>query len=368
MGTAASPWYLPSVRLGRIISLTALCAPLLGGCATGSVAAPPPPQTPSSPSPAVLSTAPSFDETALAPPAPEPSERGAEPAAPVAPTLKLPPRDPAAETGSAFLDRIEGLGRSAMDDAVVAEIQRGNVPDHARQMVRLELAEGGHTAEIWVACDYLAIGSNDDFVRIPMTPAAAQKLAELLDASLPTPKIVDTIYQRAPAKLAPSYIDGGPTDSTADDVRVHNAKVEKNRLAKGIALGVLTAGHQKDIVLTTRLSEEEDRVAIYGWHKSDGTPIQSLSCRHSCRYADYSHGVRLVAQDMRVDGEPRRYGDVLTDAGVAGVISGEGPLDRVVYRKELPAYSEAASVATKPDASKKKRKKKKKKQTPSRKG
>lgn len=309
----------------------------------------------------MLTAATTSDEAAV----PEPSERVAVATVPVAPTLRLPPRDPAAETGSAFLDRIEGLGRSAMDDAVVAEIERGNVPDHARQMVRLELAEGGHTAELFVACDYLAIGSNDDFVRIPMTPAAAQKLAELLDASLPTPKLVDTIYARAPAKLAPSYIDGGPTDSTPDDVRVHNAKVEKNRLAKGIALGVLTAGHQKDIVLTTRLSEEEDRVAIYGWHKSDGTPIQSLSCRHSCRYADYSHGVRLIAQDMRVDGRPRRYGEVLTDAEVSALVSGEGPLERVAYQKELPAYAEA-TAATKPDASKKKKKRKKK--APPRKG
>lgn len=360
VGVAARPWYPRGVRAARHLVRIAVGAALLGGCSPGATVLAPPTKTPAAPTAAIEDSRPS-DNAGLTPTQTEVLEVGATAEPPQIPALDLPARAPTAETGSAFLDRIEGLGRSAMDDAVVAEIERGNVPTHARMLVPLELVADGHTAELWVAADYLAIGSDEDFVRIPMTPAAAQKLAERLDSSLPTPKLVDTIFERAPAKLAPSYIDGGPTDSTADDVRVHNAKVERNRLAKGITLGVLTAGHQKDIVLTTRLSEEEDRVAIYGWHKSDGAPIQSLSCRHSCRYADYSHGVRLVAQAMLVDGHPRRYSDVLRDPELSGLVSAEGPLERVAYRKELPAYSPEVSTKGKPDTGKKKKKKRKKK-------
>ena len=127
---------------------------------------------------------------------------------------------------------------------------------------------------------------------------------------------------------------------------------------------MLTAGHQKDIVLTTRLAEKEGRVAIYGWHQADGTPIQSLSCKHSCRYADYSHGVRLVAEDVTLDGAPRRLSELLQDPALAALVSAEGALTRIAYGKELPSWEEAAADvggAPKSKVEKKKKKKKKKK-------
>lgn len=51
--------------------------------------------------------------------------------------------------------------------------------------------------------DYLAIGSNDDFVRIPMDPKTAQKIADQTGTSLPTTKMVDDIYKQADTRLTP---------------------------------------------------------------------------------------------------------------------------------------------------------------------
>ena len=258
---------------------------------------------------------------------------------PMVPTLALRARPKSAESGSSFLARLEGLGRGAIDDQVIAAITEGNVPDHLRTLATVELARDGVVrGRIFVTKDYLAIGSNDDFMRMPMTSAAAQKLADLLNASLPTPHIVDLIYAQAEARLPPSYIDGGPTDDSLRDFQEHQNKLEARRKAKGLALDVLTAGHKKDIVLSTRLAERDDRVAIYGWHKSEGEVIQSLSCKHSCRYADYSHGVRLVAETMFLDGEPTRVSDVLASDENAELLSSEGPLSILMYPTELPAY------------------------------
>lgn len=263
----------------------------------------------------------------------------ASPAPAPAPRLGLPPRKPGAETGSQFLERIEGLGRAAIDEQVVAAVSAGNVPPYERALVPLTLRdEKGERGKLWVMCDYLAIGSDEDFIRMPMTSAAAQRLANLLDASLPTPKLVDLIFEQAPAKLPPSYIDGGPTDDSLEDFIVHQAKLEERRKRAGFELGLLTAGHKKDIVLSARLAERDDRVAIYGWHKRDGEVIQPLSCKHSCRYADYSHGVRLIAQQITLDGKARRLSDVLADERLSALLSDEGPLPVVSYPTTLPEY------------------------------
>ncbi len=293
---------------------------------------------------------------------PPPTEAAVEPEDEEAPTdgptepdfsLKLPQRRKGALTGSAFLDRAAGLGRAGFDDAVYEEIAAGNIPEHQRRLLPVVVtSDAGRSAKLRVLCDYLAIGSDDDFIRMPMTSAAAQRIADLTETMLPTPKLVDEIYKQAVARLPPSYIDGGPTEDEIADFLFHHDKLEKNRKNLGFPLGVLTAGDKKDIVLCERLPQRPDRVAIYGWHKNDSTVIQPLSTMHSCRYADYSHGVRLIDQRVEIDGELHLLGEMLRDPELAELVSDEGPLDVVAYPTTLPEYA---------GPSKKKKKKKRKK-------
>lgn len=268
------------------------------------------------------------------PPLADPEEL---PPIPRVPSLDLPERAADAKTGKQFIDSLAGLGRGAIDQRVLEEVRAGNVPDFQRTLAPVVLeSSSGRVAVIHVMNDYLAIGSDDDFIRMPMTSAAAQSLCDDLDMTLPTKRMVDAIYFQADAKLPPSYIDGGPTDDGLADFLFHQETLEARRKKAGFTLGQLLAGHKKDIVLTTRMRERNDRVAIYGWHKKDGTVIQPLSCKHSCRYADYSHGVRLVAEAMTLDGEPRRVTDVLADLEEAEVLSDEGPLTVLAYSTTLP--------------------------------
>ena len=95
----------------------------------------------------------------------------------------------------------------------------------------------------------------------------------------------------------------------------------------------LTAGHKKDLVLTRRLAAKPRRVAIYGWHRSDGRPVQPLSTVHGARYADYSHGLRLVAPTVEIDGEGLPLYEALQDGQAAALLTYEGPmveLDRIL--------------------------------------
>jgi hypothetical protein len=54
---------------------------------------------------------------------------------------------------------------------------------------------------------------------------------------------------------------------------------------------------------TNRPWSNPGRVAIYGWHRPDGNPIQPLNTVHGIRYADYSQGVRLVSDTAYVGGK-----------------------------------------------------------------
>jgi hypothetical protein len=81
---------------------------------------------------------------------------------------------------------------------------------------------------------------------------------------------------------------------------------------------VLLAGHKKDLVLANRLSSNRGRVAIYGWHRGNGDPIQPLSTVHGEYYADYSHGIRLVSRTAYVNGRPVDLRSLLTDGTYAG--------------------------------------------------
>ena len=91
----------------------------------------------------------------------------------------------------------------------------------------------------------------------------------------------------------------------------------------------LTAGHKKDIVLTNKLAPNNParRVAIYGWFNNDGSPIQGLNpADHDDLYEDYSHGVRMIANDVIINGNPMRIQDVFKDQILNKLVSDEGIL------------------------------------------
>jgi len=56
---------------------------------------------------------------------------------------------------------------------------------------------------VHVSPDYLAIGSDSDFVRVPMALPTARAIAWESGCSLPTKKLVDLIWAQATVKLSP---------------------------------------------------------------------------------------------------------------------------------------------------------------------
>lgn len=252
-------------------------------------------------------------------------------AAPSRARLPLPARQANAPTGSQFMEQIRHLSGAAREQAMLDQILAGNVPDHLRHFKEIQLsAKGGdgqrHTATVRTLPDYLAIGSNGDYALVPMTPLTAQKIADATGSSLPTRKLVDDIYSAAEVKLTPSPKQPGAIMMTTGYFNEHNETVRQQRAAAGAQNGQLIAGHKKDVVISNLLDQKPHRVAIYGWHQPNGKAIQPLSTIHEDTYADYSHGIRLIAGTVKVDGVERPIAEVLNDKNLAPLLSDEGPI------------------------------------------
>jgi hypothetical protein len=243
------------------------------------------------------------------------------------PLLRLPARPAGAIGGSEFARRTSGLSSAARDRAVVAELERGNIPSFLGHLTPVKLttnAPDGQAvaATIWVTPDYLAIGSDDDFLYVPLTYYSATIIADRFGSVLPTARMVDAIYEQSAHHLRPAPLPAGPLMRSNLYLSKHQQRIDVQR--SSLPLGELISGHKKDLVLSNRLRQLPGRGAIYGWHRAPGDPIQPLSTVHGAQYVDYSHGVRLVSTTVVVDSRPRSIYDALQDSQVAPVLSREG--------------------------------------------
>ncbi|MGO9916848.1 MAG: hypothetical protein ACLQIB_19385 [Isosphaeraceae bacterium] len=249
-------------------------------------------------------------------------------------SLDLPPRPPAAQKGTAFARSIAHLPRPEREARILAEVKAGNVPPFLRALVPVTVRNAATTATYFVTPDYLAIGSDDDYFLTPLSPGMAQKIADLAGCCLPTPKMVDDIYAAATLKLTPEPIPPSPAMTTVPVFLRHNEMVCIQRKDRGKAPGELVAGHKKDVVIANVVFAKEGKVAIYGWHKRNGKPIQPLYTGHTANWVDYSHGIRLVQRRMTVDGQDKTIEEVLADAKLAPLLSNEGVMRGSRYRIE----------------------------------
>jgi hypothetical protein len=254
-------------------------------------------------------------------------------------TLPLPPRPTNAPTGSQLTNLLWQLPGDECEQWLYAQVISGNVPGWLRTLKPINTSSGGNTATYYVTPDYLAVGSDQDYFLAPMTPLLAQRLADRLNCSLPTRKMVNQIWTNAAVKLNPQPIAPSAEMITVPVFAAHNEMVrtQRNTFTNSQPLGTLVAGDKKDVIISNEITNRPPppRVVIYGWHYPDGTPIQSLSAVHEETYADYSHGIRLAQINLTVNGSPNTMTNVLASPTLAPLLSDEGII-------LLPRYTAAA--------------------------
>lgn len=246
----------------------------------------------------------------------------------------IPLRSESAISGSDFIQSNMNVSQSVREQNILDNFLSGNMPDFLRKFVAVEITNGSDSITYLVTSDYLSIGSDSDYVRMPMNPLTAQKIADKYDCTLPTRKMVNDIWRASKNKLNP--LPWGPPydESMMSTYRFgeHNRRIQEQLKNKDIT--ALTSGHKKDVVLSNKISpnNSNERVVIYGWIQLDGSPIQGLNYwSHESSYKDYSHGIRLIANDVVVNGVPMRIQDVFKHTKLFALLSDEGVLNFLHY-------------------------------------
>lgn len=253
------------------------------------------------------------------------------------PVPALADKPTATLAGSDFMRRADTTAFWTLEDIIVETVTAGQVPDALRHFRKItfttpvvdsvEILRKKHKVEMWVLPDYVAIGTNDDFVRMPMGPLAAQRIADALDCTLPTPFMVDRI-----AEASEGHVDIFPfrplgnRNSQPIVFQDSNNAINAQFKAYGYEFGQFISGLKKDIVLTYKimtLTEYERNVAIYGWHHPDGRAQQPLFVRHGNFYVDYSHGVRLIYNKVKIDGVEYNIREILQSPELYRLLSDE---------------------------------------------
>lgn len=235
--------------------------------------------------------------------------------------------------GTAFYQQVAASKWRERDSVAEIEILSGNMPSFLRKFKRIDVSvpdsSTGKTikAHYYVSPDYVSLGTDDDWARIPLTPMAAQVIADSFHCFLPTRKMVNDIYEQAVVKLAPvpmyAYRDSSVT------MWQHHLIIEGQRKGRN----GLIAGIKKDVVLSGKVSRDPkpNREAIYGWHKPDGKPIQPLYTGHINWWVDYSHGIRLVYRTIWVNGKAMDYAEVMKDTRFQKLLCDEEWCDFLRY-------------------------------------
>lgn len=233
-------------------------------------------------------------------------------------------------SGSSFYAQASAMHWQQRDSMAINWFSRGQVPRFFRrfQSVKITGRDSGGQAVIIllrVSPDYLVLGNDADWARVPITPMAAQQLMDKVGAVFPTSLIVDSIWSQARVKLPPlplhTHRDSGAT------MYAHHLMIEGQRAGRP----GLIAGIKKDVITSSKLLVHPRRVAIYGWHLPNGQPIQPVYAGHVNWYVDYSHGIRFVMNEVRVNGRRRLLTDLLSDSRYRHLLSREDSSQYIRY-------------------------------------
>lgn len=244
------------------------------------------------------------------------------------------PKRTSSLTGSEFYSMAAAMGWQQRDSFALKEILAGNVPSFLSKFTEVPLSAFDSssnkliTATVFVSNDYLSIGTDQDWARVPLTPMSAQIIADTFNCFLPTRKLVDEIYKASKVKIPPMPMFAY-RDSTVTMYQ-HHLIIEGQRKGRS----GLISGIKKDVVISSRISQDArpNRVAIYGWHKTDGRAIQPLYTGHVNWYVDYSHGIRLVYRKILVNGKWMDYEEIMKDPVLSKLLCDEADCSYLRYR------------------------------------
>lgn len=228
---------------------------------------------------------------------------------------------------------IAPLNRLERENIFLEKLLEGHVPYHMRSLHDLTITfldknKLSHTLTIFYLPDYLCLGNDSNYFRVPLFPVTAQKVCDAWNCIMPTTMLVTLLWNGVTQKLPPQPW-GPPYDASmmsTNRIIAHNDKINATIKKMNFDATKPLVGHKKDVVITNKLLKSPKQVAIYGWHQANKKPIQPLYLGHESQYSDYSHGIRLILKECLLDGQVDDLTRIAQDSILHTSISTEGPL------------------------------------------
>lgn len=268
--------------------------------------------------------------------------------------------------GSEFVQIYGSKGLAAWEAAAVALVESGE--NVTWPFVEISLSDGNNTAVVKAMTDVFAVGEPGDFVRLPLTPGTAQRIANINGYMLPSPWLTYQRWRASPIKLTPTPMAPNLGANMAQ-WKAHNDVVQAQvdaSPAKGP--NVLISGHKKTVVVSNLY--QNGKVLIFGWYKpmppfpdvfDDGTPMtnpkrqptQPESNVHGSWYLDYSHGIEFFYPYIKYNGQDVLLAEAYQDPVMSKLVveRRSGPLKTPRYpAPNTPANVKPQLVAQRPAA------------------
>jgi hypothetical protein len=224
----------------------------------------------------------------------------------------------------AVLEKFPANHSREREDLIVQAVARGALDPPEWTTVTSNYK--GRRAQIQVTTDALTILG----VRFDVTAEGAQRIADQLHAILPTPRILQLVWEQAPVRIEPCTLP--PDEKMASTARMiqHSDCVDRRI---GGRTGMV-ANEGKHWVLSNRIAGKDNLAANYGWFMRGRRPVQTVGTRHDTAHTDYSQILRLVKPIINVDGREIDIRHVGRSPELWGLVSDEGPL--LVWRATRP--------------------------------
>ncbi len=281
----------------------------------------------------------------------------------------FPKRKSDAPTGSQFMLSVAKIHGKTYEDKVIAEILAGNVPDFMRPenwqsiTVREKIGDMEVEMTLRVCPDYIALGSNSDYVRVPLSPNGLRRLTAAMGAELPTKKVVDIIDREAKShnglfdlvdaamisRKTGMPLDKGTTYMLRPEFAWSSSQISDNEIrARKLAGFSLVSGQKKDVILHPVPLDAKNNLIQYRPNHPQGLDFRS----HPKDHTDYSLGARLVDPivDVKITGPPSRerrmnYRDIIMDKDLFRLLSDiKFDIAKIYASLDLPPKRERITV------------------------
>ena len=224
----------------------------------------------------------------------------------------------------AAYEKIPRQNEAARHRFVLEQIAKGNMPDTWDDWATVTVTgQKGTIVEFEVSPHGLRIGTNEDWVEVPMDGPHFAAAAEILDLQLATAWMVEETYLQAKRSgaavhyyaaaeiahtLGYKYWDPNAPDGQkmkgSEFFRQRSALLQGWLKKHKVRDGMLEAGYFKTVVPPIDGQTRGRGLEMIGGHDEAGEKVQPISGGfHHRAYFDYSHNIRLAKPKLRVDGQ-----------------------------------------------------------------